>query len=137
MKQDYTMNRMGNSHNLYQGDYKRVLCVCSAGLLRSPTIAWVLSNEPYNCNTRAVGIAEEYALIPIDMVHLEWADAIVCANDDHFKVVTEMIDKNPRWKGKGVKPVYNLKLPDSFEYRDPILVGHIKDALKKEGFENG
>lgn len=28
------MNRLGNADNPYQDRYKRVLCVCSAGLLR-------------------------------------------------------------------------------------------------------
>ena len=30
--------------------HRRVLCVCSAGMLRSATMAWVLSNSPYNFN---------------------------------------------------------------------------------------
>ena len=51
------MNRLGNSKNPYQGDFKKVLCVCSAGLLRSPTAAWVLSNAPFNFNTREIGRA--------------------------------------------------------------------------------
>jgi predicted protein tyrosine phosphatase len=71
-------NRLGNCGNRFQGGRNRVLCVCSAGMLRSPTIAWVLSNEPYGFNTRAAGISDEYALIPVDEVLLSWADEIVC-----------------------------------------------------------
>jgi len=59
-------NRIHNSSNPYQGKFKRVLCVCSAGLLRSPTTAFVLSQEPYNYNTRAAGIVDDYALVPVD-----------------------------------------------------------------------
>ena len=44
------MNRLANTQNKYQGKYKKVLCVCSAGLLRSPTAALVLSQEPFNFN---------------------------------------------------------------------------------------
>ena len=47
-------NRLGNSRNIYQGKDKRVLCVCSAGLLRSPTAANVLHKE-FGYNTRACG----------------------------------------------------------------------------------
>ena len=47
----------GVHSNEYQGDYKRVLTVCSANMLRSPTIAHVLSAEPYNFNTRSAGTA--------------------------------------------------------------------------------
>ena len=66
-----TMNRMSTVHNRYQGDYKRVLCVCSAGLLRSPTAALVLAQDPYNYNTRAVGVTQDFALVPVDRVLLE------------------------------------------------------------------
>src|SRR5258708_32622248 len=83
------MNRLGNITNRFQGKYKKVLCVCSAGLLRSPTAAFVLSQEPYNFNTRAVGIEEEFALIPIDRVVVEWADEIVCMQDRHRAYLSE------------------------------------------------
>ena len=56
MPADFLMNRIANSTNPFQKDYKRVLCVCSAGLLRSPTAAYVLSQAPYNYNTRAAGL---------------------------------------------------------------------------------
>jgi len=40
------MNRIFSNIDDIEGDYKRVLCVCSAGLLRSPTMAWVFGKEP-------------------------------------------------------------------------------------------
>lgn len=79
---DFTMNRLDNARNEFQGEYKRVLCVCSAGLLRSPTTAVVLSSEPYNFNTRAAGLVREFALVPVDKVLLFWADEIVCMTAD-------------------------------------------------------
>lgn len=109
------MNRKWNSRNSFQGAYKRVLCVCSAGLLRSPTAAWVLSNEPYNFNTRAVGLDKNFALISVDDTLLEWADEIVCMNDEQEQTL----------KGYG-KPVHNLNINDSFEYRDKGLITIIK-----------
>ena len=45
-------NRLSNVNNRFQGNFKRVLYVCSAGLLRSPTLAEILSQAPYNFNTR-------------------------------------------------------------------------------------
>ena len=74
-----TRERIGNASNQYQGKYKRVLAVCSGGLLRSPTIAHTLAGDPYNYNTRSVGTNIDYALNLIDQVLLEWADEIVCA----------------------------------------------------------
>lgn len=115
------MNRKWNSKNEFQMKYKRVLCVCSAGLLRSPTTAWVLSNEPYNFNTRAAGFDVGHALIPVDDVLIEWADEIVCMDEYQQKRLQE----------KTTKPVHNLKVGDNFEYRDKGLVTIIKIRAKE------
>ena len=40
-----TLNQLANINNPYQGKSKKVLCLCSAGLLRSPTAANVLHRE--------------------------------------------------------------------------------------------
>lgn len=111
------MNRIHNCASPYQGKYKRVLCVCSAGLLRSPTVAWFLSNPPYNFNTRAVGIDTGHALIPLDAVLLHWADEIVVMDEYQEHVINQQLknqDANKR--------VINLKIGDNFEYRDKGLL---------------
>lgn len=113
------MNRLANVHNKYQGVHKRVLCVCSAGLLRSPTAAVVLSQEPFNFNTRAAGLTQEFALIPVDEVLLEWADEIVCMESHMAMALEEMV--------KLTKPVICLHIEDSYGYRDPQLMQLIKD----------
>lgn len=117
-----TKERIGNASNQYQGKYKRVLAVCSGGLLRSPTIAHTLASEPYNYNTRSVGTNSDYALNLIDQVLLEWADEIVCADTEHeVTVKLKLLDI-----GITRKPVVNLKLPDIYPYRDSKLVHLIK-----------
>jgi len=113
-----TLNRMGNCHNIYQGADKRVLCVCSAGLLRSPTIARVLAEE-YNYNTRAAGIIEEYALIAVDDVLVEWADEIVVAEK---WMGDEILSKFPK-----ATTFISLDLPDIYTRMDPTLVRMIKE----------
>lgn len=70
------MNRIGNAVNPHQTDAKRVLVVCSAGLLRSPTIATMLAVE-FGYNTRAVGYNSDFALIVLDEVLYFWADEVV------------------------------------------------------------
>lgn len=112
-----TRNRLGNAKNPYQGDFKKVLCVCSAGLLRSPTAAWVLSNAPFNYNTRAVGANPEYAMVMLDAVNLCWADEVVVMDKSQEKQVREVFDEYG-WD----KPVYVLDVPDDYSYRDPELV---------------
>ncbi len=107
------------SKNPYQGEYKKVLCVCSAGILRSATTAVILSKEPFNFNTRSVGL-EYYALIPITEVLLNWADEIVCMTSEH----------EVRLKALTNKPVKCLNILDSFEYRNPELEKLIMKAYK-------
>jgi predicted protein tyrosine phosphatase/protein-L-isoaspartate O-methyltransferase len=112
------MNRAYNAGNPFQGNYKKVLCVCSAGLLRSPTTAVVLSQEPYNYNTRAVGLDTSFALIPIDSTLCAWADEIVCMNQSQKTQIEK--DFEPECS------VISLDIPDSYSYRDPELIELIK-----------
>jgi predicted protein tyrosine phosphatase len=111
----------GVHSNSYQGDYKRVLTVCSANMLRSPTMAHVLSSEPYNFNTRSAG-TQFYALIPVTEDLLMWADEVVCADTEHAlyirdKMIEYMLDK----------PIIDLNIPDIYEYRNPELIELIKE----------
>ena len=106
----------GKHSNSFQGDYKRVLTVCSANMLRSPTMAHVLSADPYNFNTRSAG-TEPYALIPVTEDLLMWADEVVCADTEHtIKVRQKLMDMNLD------KIIINLEIPDNYEYRNPELI---------------
>lgn len=120
------MNQMATSKNPYQGATKKVLCVCSAGLLRSPTAAVVLSQEPFNYNTRAAGINDEYALIPVSEVLVFWADEIVCMEDWQAEELKKHTDK----------PVYCLNIEDKYEYRNPELIQLINDKYIEMTNEN-
>jgi predicted protein tyrosine phosphatase len=122
-------SRIGNASNQYQGNYKRVLCVCAGGLLRSPTTAWVLGQEPYNYNTRAAGVVGEYALIKVDTVLLSWCDEIVCMEPEHVRHVKEMLENVLDGKAK---KIIVLDIPDQFAYRDPELVELIKRRYAEE-----
>jgi predicted protein tyrosine phosphatase len=110
----------GVHSNSYQGDYKRVLTVCSANMLRSPTMAHVLSAEPYNFNTRSAGTSD-FALIPVTNDLLMWADEIVCADSEHTTVINRMLQKLDI-----DKPLINLRIPDVYEYRNEGLIDLIK-----------
>lgn len=114
MRVGYYMNRLANSTNPFQGKSKKVLCLCSAGLLRSPTAAFVLSSEPFNYNTRAAGVVQEYALIPVDDVLLNWADEIVVMEPWMASRVGDNINKT-----------IILNIPDKFAFRDSALIEEI------------
>lgn len=115
MSDKFLMNRMANANNPYQGGSKRVLCVCSAGLLRSPTAAEVLSRPPYLYNTRAAGLSKEFALIPVDKVLLSWAEEVVCMTEEQATALKAML-------GPVKKPVLSLNIDDSYAFRDRDLV---------------
>ena len=106
--------------NSYQGDYKRVLTVCSANMLRSPTIALVLSMPPYDYNTRSAGTSG-FALIPVTEELLMWADEVVCADTEH---AIDVRDKMMKYQLD--KPIVNLRIPDIYEYRNPELIMMIR-----------
>ena len=119
------MNRLGTAGNRWQGDFKRVLCVCSAGILRSPTAAPVLSQPPFNFNTRACGLDPDYALIIVDDVLLEWAQEIVCMSDEQAEELKKLTDK----------PIVVLDIEDSYAYREPALVSRVAEMYRqKTGF---
>lgn len=115
-------NRLHNATNPNQGPYKRILCVCSAGLLRSPTMAFVLSQMGHN--SRAAGSVPGYALIAVDDVLIHWADQIVYVNKENYEDVKNRFD---------VSNVDNivLNIPDRYQYRDPELM-KICEAQYKE-----
>ncbi len=116
------LNRIHNSTNPYQGESPKVVCVCSAGLLRSPTLARVLLKDPYQCNTRAVGASDEFALIPLDEVLVSWADCIIFVSQEVFDTASA---KNILTD----KECVILDIPDKFSYMDQQLVKEIKKHL--------
>lgn len=120
-------NRLWNCKNPHQGDSKKVLCVCSAGLLRSPTAAKVLWKE-YGYNTRACGLDVGHALIPIDEVLVRWADEIICMSQVQQSLIISQFDPQV--------PVINLRIQDSFAYMDSRLIKEILDSYRKEMFDS-
>jgi predicted protein tyrosine phosphatase len=114
-------NALWNCQNPNQGEFKKVLCICSAGLLRSPTIAYVLSNHGYN--TRAAGV-HDYALVEVDPVLIDWADIIVFAAREHHTAIKDMV---------GDKEQYILNIPDMYMFRDPRLLEIVNERLSEKG----
>lgn len=119
-----TRNRLGNSGNVYQGADLKVLCVCSAGLLRSPTLSRILCRDFSRVNPRAVGTADEYALIPVDEVHLNWADLIIAVDlftKDAVDSLLKIFEIST--------PIIGLNIPDTFNFGDPELEVLIRDQI--------
>lgn len=116
-------NRSYNMSNPAQGKYKKVLCVCSAGLLRSPTAALVLSQPPFNYNTRAAGMERDYALVVVDDYLLHWADEVVCMTPDQTVQIKDEFGFE--------KTIICLNIADSYDYRDARLIKLIASKYKE------
>lgn len=114
-----TMNQLGNIRNPYQGVYDHVLCVCSAGLLRSPSMTVVLQAEPFNKNCRAAG-TEDYALVRISEALIKWADQIVVADSYTEQRVRQICEE--LGIDDSLEDIINLDIPDEYEYRNPELM---------------
>jgi predicted protein tyrosine phosphatase len=113
-------------NNSYQGPTPRILFVCSAGLLRSPTGASLYNILGYN--TRSCG-SEDYALIPLSANLIEWAELIVFVNKYNY-LGAQQTFKNliPEWK------CLVLDIEDDYNYNDPKLIQEFRkhhDAIKQ------
>ena len=113
-------NKLSVINTPFQGKPNRVLTVCSGGVLRSPTAAVLLTQPPYNFNTRSCG-TEEYALIPITEELVYWADEIVVAAYGHLDKVEAMI-KQAYIEDESQPLVHVLDIPDDFDYMDPEMI---------------
>jgi len=112
--------------NEFQGNRTRMLFVCSAGLLRSPTAAKVAISLGYNA--RSCG-SEEYALIPLSINLIAWANKIYFVNEFNYIMALERFKFDPegiKWI-KEKSTVWDLE--DVYNYNSPTLVGVLEKLL--------
>ena len=119
-------NQLHNVNNSAQGEAKRVLTVCSASLLRSPTIANYL-HLTYGYNTRSCGTSKEYALIPISEALITWADLIVFANVENYQ---QLDQEEKDCIAENGTEVLILDLDDVHEWNSKELVDSIAYQFK-------
>jgi predicted protein tyrosine phosphatase len=111
-----TKNQLYNVGNEFQGSTKKVLTVCSAGLLRSATLQNFLIRK-YGYNVRNCGTFESYALIPISEALIAWADEIVFVNEENFNMVKHDLEVM-----HALNKCYVLDIPDIYSFNDPDLI---------------
>lgn len=124
-------------HNPYQqiNKFPRVLCVCTAGALRSPTTAVVLSQPPFNKNTRACGVASD-AIIPLSHALIVWADEIVCMEEAHKNMLIQMAYSQWGVQKDKLPKIIVLDIEDRYEYRNESLIEQIKRKYEASRDEN-
>lgn len=128
------MNALHNVTNPHQGKDKRVLCLCSAGLLRSVRLSQILQQN-YNYNTRNAGVAD-YALIPVSTALLMWADEIVCVEQEIYDKLLYDIknifnEQDSQLLAIQAKTII-LNIPDIYNRMDYELGEILKEQYEQE-----
>lgn len=113
--------------NDFQGPDIRALCVCSVGMLRSPTLANVLLKKG-GYNVRACGSNVSMALIPISANLVNWADVIFFVNHENFKEAVEVF-LGEEEEALVRKKAIVLNIEDSHDYNSPSLIRALKHEL--------
>lgn len=117
-------NLLHNLTNPYQTDAKRVLTVCSAGLLRSPSAANVLHRE-FGFNTRSCGVDPRYSLVPISEALIVWSDEILVMEQWMQQEIESIIEDLYGNRGfesyLETKPIIVLGISDSYGFMEDKL----------------
>ena len=116
--------------NESQGTDKRLLFVCSAGLLRSPMAAMIASERGHNA--RSCGSNTKIALIPISKNLILWADVVVFMNSENEDKVLRHLratDKDLLATLMGKSVCWDVE--DIYNYGDPSLRWVIERKLDK------
>ena len=106
--------RDGVVKNPYQGQDKRVVFVCSMGILRSATAARLYAHKH---NTRAAGTDSD-ALVQLSPTLVAWADEIVFVNDHNYQKFINSIDDEVLADLR----IRVLDIPDVYEHMHPEMV---------------
>ena len=94
---------------------QKILFVCEANRLRSPTAEAVFRDYP-GVEARSAGVGKE-ATVPVSAELLEWADVTFVMEKRHRNIIHS--------KFKGIyqrKRIICLYIPDEYEFMDPELI---------------
>ena len=116
--------RDGVVRNPYQGTDKKVLFVCSMGILRSATGARLYAPK---YNTRTAGSWRD-ALVPITPILIAWADEIVFVNQENYEQVVAELDGEAFTFVNDKSKV--LDIPDQYPHMHPELIKAFKEQYE-------
>ena len=100
----------------------KVLFVCTANRLRSPTAEAVFADQP-GLEVRSAGI-DGLAVRPLTAELVAWADRLIVMEKSH----REAIRKRYR-TALGSRRVIVIGIPDEFEYMQEELVALLKERV--------
>ncbi|MGA2250958.1 low molecular weight protein tyrosine phosphatase family protein [Terracidiphilus sp.] len=103
----------------------KVLFICSANVLRSPTAEAVFSRYE-GIEASSAGINAD-AETPVSADLIEWADVIVAMEQHHAQFLQERFGYLLRRRRVAV-----LGIPDRYDLMDPELVQLLKDKVEPQ-----
>ena len=122
-----SMNQIATLYNRYQMKFTKVLFACSAGILRSPTASHIFAQEPYNWNTRAAGCESSFALVPVTLPLIMWADYVYLMEEEHLSQLEKVFGEElTQYKDK----IVVLNIPDIYPYMEEELVTLLKEKVE-------
>lgn len=113
--------RFGAVSNPYQGKDRKVLFVCSMGILRSATGARIYAHK---YNTRCAGTYDE-ALIQVSIPLLSWADHIVFVHKDNYQQAVQFCydhAESDQFPHEVMDKSFVLTIPDQYEHMHPEII---------------
>lgn len=115
-------------NNQSQGNDPRVVFVCSAGLLRSPTAARIAGE--YGINARSAGSHLHYALIPLSANLIQWANWIVFMNpENEFEITQKILDADLLEIMRDKSIVWNIE--DTYNYMEEGLERTLRKKIEE------
>jgi predicted protein tyrosine phosphatase len=105
-------------HVSAQTDQRRLVFVCSAGMLRSATGAKAFAAK--GCNTRSCG-THSYALIPLSANLIHWADAVYFAHPENWWKANETFKGHDDLLAVLRDKAQICNVPDIYDYDDSEL----------------
>jgi predicted protein tyrosine phosphatase len=120
--------RYGAVANPYQGSDKKVLFVCSMGILRSATGARIYARK---YNTRCAGTHAE-ALVPVTKLLLNWADQIVFVHQKNYDALVQEYFATDFLFELQEKSVV-LNIPDVYEHMHPQIIKSFNEQFEPIG----
>lgn len=119
--------RGGVFSNPYQGDDRKVVFVCSMGILRSATAARIYAHK---YNTRSAGSWED-ALIPLSDNLITWADQIVFVNKENYEQAQGRFEDDEALVNTIRDKAVVLNIPDNYEHMHPELIKSFEEQYER------
>lgn len=100
----------------------KVLFICTANRLRSPTAETIFSGRP-GLEVKSAGVGEE-ATVPVSVELLEWADLIFVMEKRQRNIIQSKFKEIYQRKR-----IICLYIPDDFEFMDPELISLLEERV--------